>query len=171
MKAIVLMVAFVATVFGESYAVQVISVKKPQSLTAEFMSSVEKSGYKASKVNEGSLTKILVGDFNSYTQAKEALKKLQCDVAPDSFIRVATSSKVVEQSVKRESISAVEIAKCKQLLAQEGVSVQVDSNAAPIIIDLDEPPTKKEVRLDELSAAMAFYRASPYYTFSKDSGF
>jgi len=176
MKIILSILVLATMVFAETkYSVQVLSVKNKDSITKEFMKKVDAVDMPYTNHHIGEWYKVLVGNFDTYTKAKDCLPKLRNKIASDSFITKGMA--VLELDPKAKMQQAMLMAKSKSLSPEDIKKVEKTESIeikAPVVtevvvvekVEFTKELTKKDIRRSEIAEAIAFYKNSPFHSFN-----
>ncbi len=144
------------SLFASSYWVQVSSIKDTSNISASFLSKVKQSGFNHDIIQADSRKRVLLGPFKSKIEAKNALPKIRCKIAYDSFIVGGSTKRVVET------------------LEEKGVDIEDLSTASKKVLKPATTPKPCLCIYDvhmlhkmELDKALSHYKKSSNYSFKK----
>ena len=188
-----LMFASIVTASSEKYTIEVLSIENNASVSSEFMNKVHELGLPYVKKDMDGELKVYIGEYKSKAAAESALKDVQNKVSADAFVCESKAEPLTSQQKMQQAMLMAKARTLKKMDKDEIEETKlptveaVHSKDAPekIVITKKETKTvigmqddvkteemfcktsKKALRESEISEAVAFYRNSSFYKFTK----
>ena len=179
MRIFILMIMSLSLMAEVRFSIEVLSVKDKSEISDAFMEKVNETDLPFTTHHSEGNYRVLVGDFNSVTEAKKVLVDVQKKVSEKAFI--TTGMDVVEIDPQQKMIQAMILAQAKALKApneeikmQTSESIEIKAPQKDILVKKEKEAkkeifctsSKKALREAQIAQALAFYRNSSYYSFS-----
>jgi len=166
---------------SEKYAIQVISAQYQGSITEALLKKVQAMSmpYIQKRINKQH--KVFLGDFPTYSQAASNLERVRDKVERTAFVRRMNHEMKTRMKEKTHNNKPLTQTRTSKEMIEKGpelVSKRMES-IEPVKVPQNQmssksspessvcKASKKVLRESEISDALAFYRESSFYQFSK----